>query len=658
MTLIEAPNNFYLGKEFDRISGKLGEDDVYYDSRDLTTHAVVVGMTGSGKTGLCISMLEEAILDNIPAIIIDPKGDITNIALTFPDLTAQDFQPWVHEDDARRAGMDISAYAAKTAQQWRSGLAQWNITPERLRWMKGVAQLSIYTPGSDSGLPISILASLRAPRHSWEGREELIREQITGLVTAIFTLAGRSFQTNAIEHILLSNIIEFNWRAGRDLTLEDIVMQIQSPPFEKLGVMTIDQSISEKKRYALSMELNNIIAAPSFQSWIQGEPLDMQRLLYQPNGRPRVSIFYTAHLNDQERMFITTLILETMISWMRTLSGTPSLRAVLYIDEVFGLFPPYPKNPPTKEPILRLLKQARAFGIGLILATQNPGDLDYKGLSNAGTWLIGRLSSENDRKKVMAGLQSLASVDSDLEISDVEQLVAEIQPRVFLMRNVHNKGGTILFHTRWAMSYLAGPLTRQQISWLMQEQRQTSQMQATAQHQIGQLGGSMQMTGGYSPWAQSAPGNPGFSSPAAPPPPPGFSNPGTPPPPPGFSRPTRAQPATRCPHLVQQARCVTSVCPADSSPTSRQCLPQCRNFSCRPCSAISRRLHSMSSSSGSVCQWADRPRSPISQCCWHRPPSVIRTRKPRSIPRVNTLSTFMNWMCAASYTGRTIRHLS
>lgn len=554
MTLIEAPNNFYLGKVFDRVSGTLSQDDVYYDSRDLTTHAVVVGMTGSGKTGLCISMLEEAILDNIPAIIIDPKGDITNIALTFPDLTAQDFQPWIHEDDARRAGMDVSAYAANTAQQWRNGLAQWNITPERLRWMKGIAQLSIYTPGSDSGLPISILASLRAPRYSWEGREELIREQISGLVSAIFTLAGRSFQTNAIEHILLSNIIEYNWRAGHDLTLEDIVMQIQSPPFEKLGVMTIDQSISEKKRYALSMELNNIIAAPSFQSWVQGEPLDMQRLLYQPNGRPRVSIFYTAHLNDQERMFITTLILETMISWMRTLSGTPSLRAILYIDEVFGLFPPYPKNPPTKEPILRLLKQARAFGIGLILATQNPGDLDYKGLSNAGTWLIGRLSSENDRKKVMAGLQSLASVDSDLEISDVEQLVADIQPRVFLMRNVHDKGGTILFHTRWAMSYLAGPLTRQQISWLMQVQRQALQAQGTAQQYPGQAVSYGQIAG-YTPWSHpnmgqgttpppppgfSNPGTPppppGFSSPATPPPPPGFSNPGTPPPPPGFTR--------------------------------------------------------------------------------------------------------------------------
>jgi hypothetical protein len=570
MAFIEAPNNFYMGRVYNRQSGKLDEDVVYYDSRDLTTHAVVVGMTGSGKTGLCISMLEEAILDNIPAIIIDPKGDITNIALTFPDLKPEDFQPWIHEDDARRSGMDISTYANDTAQTWRDGLAQWGIVPDRLRWLKGVAQLSIYTPGSDAGLPISILASLRAPRFNWQGQEELIREQIAGLVTALFTLAGKNFQTTDVEHVLLSNIIEFNWRAGRDLTLEDIVMNIQSPPFEKLGVFPIDQAISERKRYALAMELNNIIAAPSFQSWIQGEPLDMQRLLYQPNGRPRISIFYTAHLNDQERMFITTLILETMISWMRTLSGTPSLRAILYVDEMFGYFPPYPKNPPTKEPILRLLKQARAFGIGLVLATQNPGDLDYKGLSNAGTWFIGRLTSENDRKKVMAGLQSLASVDDDLELSDVEQLIADIQPRVFLMRNVHDKGGPILFHTRWAMSYLAGPLTRQQIAWLMQGQRQALLAQLAQQYYVGQQGygqppaqagwtqphqpvyGAPQPPTGFT--TQTAPPPPGFSTPpygasayGAPPPPPGFSAQAAPPPPPGFSTPAYGAPAYGAP---------------------------------------------------------------------------------------------------------------
>lgn len=540
MAFIEAPTTFYLGREYNRDDRKLG-DVVYYDSRDLTTHAVVVGMTGSGKTGLCISMLEEAILDNIPAIIIDPKGDITNLALNFPDLAPADFKPWIHTDDARRAGMDLETYAADIAKGWKEGLADWDIVPDRLRWLKGAAQLSIYTPGSDAGLPISILASLRAPRYNWQGQEELVRERITGIVTALFTLAGMNFQpVKDSEHVLLTNIIEHNWRQGRDLTLEDIVLQIQEPPFDKLGVFPLEKTISEKKRTKLAMDMNNIIAAPSFQSWLVGDPMDMQQLLYQPNGRPKVSILYTAHLNDQERMFITTLLLETMIGWMRTLSGTPSLRALLYIDEMFGYFPPYPKNPPTKEPLLRLIKQARAFGIGLILATQNPGDLDYKGLSNAGTWFIGRLSSDNDRRKVMDGLAEMASADEDLEKSDVEAMIADVQPRVFLMRNVHDQNSPILMHTRWAMSYLAGPLTRKQIGWLMQGQKQEMMARLAQQHYVGNNQGYNQQQQGFNQgWTQPHQTG-GFN---APPPPPGFTqgynqqqNFNAPPPPPGFNQ--------------------------------------------------------------------------------------------------------------------------
>ncbi|MGJ3239635.1 MAG: helicase HerA domain-containing protein [Anaerolineae bacterium] len=539
MAFIEAPTNFYLGRTFNNQTDKLGEDVVYYDSRDLTTHAVVVGMTGSGKTGLCVTMLEEAILDNIPAIIIDPKGDITNLALTFPEMRPEDFQPFIHQADARRAGMDIGTYAADIAQTWQDGLAQWGIVKDRIRWMKGAAELSIYTPGSDAGLPISILASLRAPRYNWQGQEEATRERITGIVNALFALAGMKYQSvKDVEHVLLSNIIETSWRAGKDLTLEDIVLQIKQPSFDKLGVFPLDQAISEKKRYKLAMELNNIIAAPSFQSWLQGQPLDIQSLLYQPNGRPKVSIFYTAHLNDQERMFITTLILESIIGWMRTLSGTPSLRAILYIDEMFGLFPPYPKNPPTKEPLLRLVKQARAFGVGMILATQNPGDLDYKGLSNAGTWFIGRLSSENDRNKVMSGLKSMATAEEGMDLGDVEQLIADVQPRVFLMRNVHNTGGPILMHTRWAMSYLAGPMTRTQIGWLMQNQKQQLMARMAQQQYVGQgYGQQAPYGGGYSQgqqgWTQPHQTG-GFGLQGAPPPPPGYGAQGTPPPPPGF----------------------------------------------------------------------------------------------------------------------------
>ncbi len=543
MAFIEAPTNFYLGRTFDPQKGKLGDDVVYYDSRDLTTHAVVVGMTGSGKTGLCITMLEEAILDNIPAIIIDPKGDITNLLLSFPGLQPQDFEPWIHEDDARRANMDRRTYAADVASTWREGLGNWGIVPDRLTWFKHAAQLSVYTPGSDAGLPISILASLKAPRINWQVEAEGVRERISGLVTALFALGGMNFQpVKDVEHVLMSTIIEFNWRAGRDLTLEDIILQIKQPPFDKLGVFPVEQAINEKKRYKLAMELNNIIAAPSFQSWLYGEPLEIHRLLRQPNGRPKVSIFYIAHLNDQERMFIITLILETLIAWMRMERGTPSLRALLYIDELFGYFPPYPKNPPTKEPLMRLLKQARAFGLGLILATQNPGDLDYKGLTNAGTWFIGRLQSDNDRQKVIDGLREMASATEGMDLQQVAQMVSDIKPRVFLMRNVHNATGPLLVHTRWTMSYLAGPLTRTQVGYLMQAQRQQLIATLAQQQYAAQYGG--QPTPLQQGWTQPNAPATSYGGGYAPPPAPGFNAPmpGMPPAPPGFNAPLPGMP--------------------------------------------------------------------------------------------------------------------
>ncbi|MBZ0301769.1 MAG: DUF87 domain-containing protein [Anaerolineae bacterium] len=493
MPFIEAPTTFYLGRRYDPARHRLADEVVYYDSRDLTTHAMVVGMTGSGKTGLCISLLEEAILDNIPAIVIDPKGDITNLLLTFPELQPEDFRPWVNVDDARRAGLDVPSFAADTASRWREGLANWGIVPDRLKWLKLAAQYSIYTPGSDTGLPISIMASLRAPRDGWAGNEEANRERINGTVTALLALIGLNVEpVKDREHVLLANIFEMSWRQGIDLTLEEIIRQVQQPPFDKLGAISIDDFMPEKDRYKLAISLNNIIASPSFQSWIQGESLDIQNLLYQPNGRPRVSIFYIAHLSEPERQFIVTLILENLLGWMRTLSGTTSLRALLYIDEMFGYFPPYPRNPPTKDPILRLLKQARAFGLGLILATQNPGDLDYKGLTNAGTWFIGRLQSQNDQKRVMAGLESLATADNGLNLDAAGRLIADIEPRVFLMHNVHDTGGPVLVHTRWAMSYLRGPLTRQQVAVLMAGQRQTLAQKLAAQVAYHHQGGYTQ----------------------------------------------------------------------------------------------------------------------------------------------------------------------
>ncbi len=479
MPFIEAPTSFYLGRGYDPATHELVDEVVYYDSRDLTTHAVVVGMTGSGKTGLCIDLLEEAVLDNIPAIVIDPKGDITNLLLTFPDLRPEDFAPWINVDDARRAGLDLADYARDVAQQWRDGLASWDIVPQRIAALKNAAQFSIYTPGSDAGLPISILDSLRAPREGWVGFEEGHRERISGIVTALLALIGKQVEpVRDREHILLSTIFEHAWENGQDLSLEDIILQVQKSPFARLGVFDVDSFFPETDRFKLAMELNNIIASPSFQSWRSGEALDISRLFYTEEGRPRVSIFYIAHLTEAERTFMITLLLENMLAWMRTLSGTTSLRGLLYFDEVFGAFPPAPRNPPTKEPMLRLLKQARAFGVGLILATQNPGDLDYKSLSNAGTWFIGKLQTENDKSRVLGGLQAASTAETTLNYEDLSTLISSLDPRVFIVHNIHDKGGPILMHSRWSMSYLSGPLTRPQVRTLMEPQRRALGLQS------------------------------------------------------------------------------------------------------------------------------------------------------------------------------------
>ena len=400
MKPFEKLGAFYLGQEYDLDTGKRLDRLAMYDARDLTTHAVCVGMTGSGKTGLCIDLLEEAAIDNVPAIMIDPKGDITNLLLTFPDIRPEDFEPWVNVDDARRKGMSVGEYARYIADTWRKGLADWGEGPERIRMLKESADFRIYTPGSDAGLPISILSSLKAPALSWGDNEELLRDQIQGTVSALLGLVGvEADPLRSREHILLANIFEHFWRQGEDLDLARLITSIQSPPMRQLGVFDVDTFFPEKDRFGLAMSLNNIIAAPSFGAWIKGEPLDVSNLLYTSTGKPQHSIFYIAHLSEPERMFFVTLLLEQIITWVRQQSGTTSLRALLYFDEVFGFFPPV-ANPPSKRPLLTLLKQARAFGFGVVLTTQNPVDLDYKGLTNAGTGFIGRLQTERDNMRV------------------------------------------------------------------------------------------------------------------------------------------------------------------------------------------------------------------------------------------------------------------
>ena len=478
MPIIEKLGSFYLGKEYDLAARQLKDVQVNYDSRDLTTHAVCVGMTGSGKTGLCIDLLEEAALDGVPAMIIDPKGDITNLLLTFPELRPEDFKPWINADDAARKGLSVDDFAVKTAADWRNGLASWEEGPDRIKALKDAADFAIYTPGSEAGLPVSILSSFKAPNLDWDTETEILRDRIQGTVSALLGLVGiEADPVRSREHILLSSILENAWRAGQDLDIAKLIMAVQKPPFRQVGVFEVDTFFPEKDRFGLAMTLNNIIASPSFSAWMNGEPLDIGAMLHTPAGKPRHSIFYIAHLSDAERMFFVTILLEQVISWMRAQPGTTSLRALLYMDEVFGYFPPT-ANPPSKRPMLTLMKQARAFGLGVMLTTQNPVDLDYKGLTNAGTWFIGKLQAERDKARLLEGLQgALSSAGVSADMADLDKTITSLDSRVFLLHDINLKS-PVIFQTRWAMSYLRGPLTRQQIKTLMAPRKASAASEA------------------------------------------------------------------------------------------------------------------------------------------------------------------------------------
>jgi hypothetical protein len=456
--------SFYLG-------GLIGSDPaadpaadpLLYDARDLTTHGVILGMTGSGKTGLALGLLEESLLSGIPVLALDPKGDLTNLLLTFPELRPEDFRPWINEADAARSNLSADEFAAKAAETWRAGLASWGLGPDRIRQLKAGADFAIYTPGSKAGLPLNVMGSLDPPPLSWDTEDEALRDEIEGFVTSLLGMAGIDADPIAgREHILLANLIERSWRAGSALDLGALIQQIQQPPFRKLGVFDVDTFFPPKDRTALALRLNGLMASPSFAEWLEGAPLDPAVLLGAPGGRPRASIVYLAHLSDAESQFVVTLILSKVVTWMRGLQGTTDLRALVYMDEVFGFVPPT-ASPPPKKVILTILKQARAFGVGLVLATQNPVDLDYKAMSNAGTWWIGRLQTERDKARILEGL---SSASGGLDVSLLDPMISGLEQRRFVLHRAGQSPARV-FASRWDMSYLRGPLTKEQITTLM-----------------------------------------------------------------------------------------------------------------------------------------------------------------------------------------------
>ena len=485
---------FYLGREFDVKSKKTTSKPLLYDSRDLTTHGVCVGMTGSGKTGLCLSLLEEAAIDGIPAICIDPKGDLGNLLLAFPELKPEDFQPWIDAEEAGRKGLSVEELAKKTAETWREGLAAWDQPIDRIARYRDSVDLCIYTPGGSAGLGLSILKSLDAPPIEIRESAESLRERVSGSVMGLLALLKIDADPiTSREFLLLSTILETAWAAGKTLDLAELIRQIQTPPFDSVGVMSLESVFPSQDRFQLAMKFNTLVASPGFAAWRVGEPLDIKRLFHTGEGKPRLTIISIAHLSDSERMFFVTLLLNEVIAWMRSQPGTSSLRALLYMDEVFGYFPPT-ANPPSKTPMLTLLKQARAFGLGVVLATQNPVDLDYKGLSNCGTWWIGRLQTERDKARVLDGLEGAATAAGHgFNRSEMDTLISGLSQRVFLMNNVH-EDHPVLFQTRWALSFLRGPLSRTQISQLMQNRKSGNDSQEPTKSEA-----SLKASGGSRP---------------------------------------------------------------------------------------------------------------------------------------------------------------
>jgi hypothetical protein len=462
---------FYLGRELDpdaHFAPRVPHSPLLYDSADLVTHGVIVGMTGSGKTGLGIDLIEECAIDSVPVIAIDPKGDLGNLLLTFPRLSAEDFLPWIDRDEARRNSQTAEAFAAAEAAKWAKGLAEWGQDGRRIERLRDSAEFAVYTPGSSTGRPLSIMKSFAAPDPEIVNDPELLQDRVTTAATSVLTLAGVDAEPiRSREHVLIANLFTESWRAGRDLDLAALIAQLQAPPIAKVGVVDLENFFPARDRFALAMQLNQLLAAPGFQAWLEGEALDIDRLLYGLNGRPRVSIISIAHLDDHERMFFVSLLLNEIVGWMRSQRGTSSLRALVYFDEIFGFLPPV-ANPPSKPPLLTLLKQARAFGLGVVVATQNPVDLDYKALANAGTWMLGRLQTERDKARMLDGLEGAAgSSGAAFDRAGLDNLLSALGKRQFLLHNVHDKE-PVVFETRWALSYLRGPLGRDEIKRLTQ----------------------------------------------------------------------------------------------------------------------------------------------------------------------------------------------
>ncbi len=450
----------HLGRRLDD-AGKVTDRPATLDPDRLVRHAVCLGMSGSGKTGLCIGLLEEVALAGVPILAIDPKGDLANLALAFRDHTPADFAPWVDPAEAARAGTDPAGLAAKLSEKWRAGMAATGVDTAKAHAFSDRVRVRIFTPGSTAGEPVDVLGTFLRPPVGVRPEEEAWSDLVNGAVSGLLGLVGEEADpVRDPRHLVLARILSDAWAAGEVIDLETVVLRLVDPPFAKVGVFPVDTFLPRKERMDLAMSLNAVVSAPAFAAWSQGAPLDIDALL--APGAGTIQVMYLAHLDDARRTFFLSILLNQVVAWTRRQPGTSALRALVYFDEVYGFLPPYPKNPPTKRPVLTLLKQARAVGVGVMVVSQNPVDLDYAALANAGTWLLGRLNTAQDRERALDGVGSAGGA---MDRATAERMVESLPTRTFLVREVAEPAPYLLT-TRSTISWLRGPLTLREIEKL------------------------------------------------------------------------------------------------------------------------------------------------------------------------------------------------
>ncbi len=441
------------------MSGEEGGPALLLPAKHLVTHAAVLGMTGSGKTGLVTVLVEEALRAGIPTLVIDIKGDLPNLLLTFPSSRPEAFRPWLERDGEELSEERLGALL----EERRAALARASLTNEHIEDFVNETALRVVTPGSSAGEPLHVLSSLERRSSRWDTDPESAQSALSAAVSLVLRLLGRDPDpAKSKEHVLLSVLAERRLRLGEQADIGSLMTDLMNPPLSTIGALPINSFMKRSERQELVGALNSLLASPTFSSWREGASLDVGEWLTTKNGRTPGVVLSVAHLDDEERALVLGVVLEEVLSWVRGLRGSSELKALVVFDEVYGFLPPHPANPPTKRPLVALMKQARAFGVGVVVATQNPMDLDYRALSNAGLWCIGRLQTDADRARVTEGLAS--SVGAGTDAKELNRSLSRLAPRWFVMRNAHvPEAGSVLLNPRHTMSLMRGPLTRAEL---------------------------------------------------------------------------------------------------------------------------------------------------------------------------------------------------